>query len=185
VYGANTKVPFSEDDPVDKPVSPYAATKKCGELLAYTYNHIFGLPVTCLRFFTVYGPRQRPEMAIHKFARSILDGKSIQRFGDGNSARDYTFIDDIVAGILAACDRCNGYNIYNLGNSETVTLASLIQKLGIVLGKSPLVEVREEQAGDVPITYADITRAKRDLGYQPKTNIDDGLEAFARWLRGG
>lgn len=183
VYGANRKVPFAESDNVDHPVSPYAATKKCGELLAYTYHHLFGLPVTCLRFFTVYGPRQSPEMAIHKFAVRMLEGKTIPRFGDGSSARDYTFIDDIVAGVVAATDRCSGYDIYNLGNSQTVTLRELIEKLGQTLGVEPRVEELPDQPGDVPLTFADITRARQDLGYEPKTSIDEGLAVFAAWLK--
>lgn len=182
VYGANKKVPFHEDDRVDHPVSPYAATKKCGELLAHTYHHLFGLRVSCLRFFTVYGPRQRPEMAIHMFARRLLEGRAIPMFGDGSSARDYTFIDDIVAGVVAATDRCRGYHIYNLGNSDTVTLRDLIEKLGKVLGVAPQVEQLPEQPGDVPITFADISRARAELDYAPTTSIDRGLEVFAAWL---
>jgi UDP-glucuronate 4-epimerase len=182
VYGTNSKVPFHEDDPVDRPQSPYAATKKAGELLAYTYHEIFQLDVACLRFFTVYGPRQRPEMAIHKFARLMLDGKPVPRFGDGNSARDYTFIDDIVQGVLASIDREHGYRIYNLGNSRTVTLNELIEKLGVALGVEPKIESHPNQPGDVPITYADISRARAELSYRPDFPLEKGLARFAQWL---
>lgn len=182
VYGANEKVPFSEEDPVDHPVSPYAATKKCGELLAYTYHHLFGLKVSCLRFFTVYGPRQRPEMAIHKFARLMMSGEPIPMYGDGGTARDYTFIADITAGVLAATDRASGYHIYNLGNSDTVRLDALIAKLGEALGVEPRIERLPEQPGDVPITYADVSRARAELGYDPKVSIDEGLARFAEWF---
>lgn len=183
VYGANKKVPFHEDDRVDHPVSPYAATKKCGELLAHTYHHLFGLDVTCLRFFTVYGPRQRPEMAIHKFARMMLHGETIPMFGDGSSARDYTFIEDIVSGVVASVDRCGGYHIFNLGNSDTVKLSDLIAKIGKTFGVEPTIEQLPEQPGDVPLTFADISRAKAELDYAPQTSIDEGLEKFAAWYR--
>jgi UDP-glucuronate 4-epimerase len=183
VYGANKKVPFHEDDRVDHPVSPYAATKKCGELLAHTYHHLFGLDVTCLRFFTVYGPRQRPEMAIHKFARMMLRQEPIPMFGDGSSARDYTFIDDIVSGVLAAIDRCDGYHIYNLGNSDTVKLSDLIAKIGRTFGVEPTIDQLPDQPGDVPLTFADISRARAELDYAPQTSIDEGLEKFAAWYR--
>jgi UDP-glucuronate 4-epimerase len=183
VYGGNTKVPFSEDDPVDHPVSPYAATKKAGELFCYTAHHLHALDVTCLRFFTVYGPRQRPEMAIHKFAALLAAGKPVPRYGDGTTARDYTFIHDIVAGVLAAIDRCAGFHVYNLGNSRTVPLADLITKLARALGVPARVEALPDQPGDVPITFADITRARADLGYEPKTSVDEGLAVFAQWFR--
>lgn len=182
VYGANEKVPFHEDDNVDHPVSPYAATKKCCELLGYTYHHLFGLDVTCLRFFTVYGPRQRPEMAIHKFAALMMADRPVPMFGDGGSGRDYTFIDDIVAGVVASVDRPRGYRVYNLGNHDVVTLRDLIAKLGRALGVEPVIEQLPEQPGDVPLTFADVTRAGEELGYRPRTSIDDGLAAFAAWF---
>lgn len=183
VYGTNSKVPFEEDDPIAHPVSPYAATKRAGELLAYTYHHLYGLDVACLRFFTVYGPRQRPEMAIHKFARLLLDGKAVPRFGDGSTRRDYTFIADIVQGVLASMDRCAGFAIYNLGNSRTVTLNELIDKLAAALGVPARVEALPEQPGDVPITYADVSRAVRELGYRPDYPLERGLAEFAAWLK--
>ena len=184
VYGGNTKVPFSEDDPVDHPISPYAATKRCGELLASTYTHLFGLWVTSLRFFTVYGPRQRPEMAIHKFAQLLHANKPVPRYGDGSTARDYTYVDDIVQGVLASVDRATGepFRIYNLGNSRTIRLDELIEKLADALGTRPLFEALPEQPGDVPLTYADISRAERELGYSPATPIELGLEKFAAWF---
>ncbi|OGQ24014.1 MAG: hypothetical protein A2138_25305 [Deltaproteobacteria bacterium RBG_16_71_12] len=185
VYGTNAKVPFEEDDPIAHPVSPYAATKRAGELLAYTYHHLFGLDVACLRFFTVYGPRQRPEMAIHKFARLLLDGKAVPRYGDGSTRRDYTFIADIVQGVLASIDRCAGFRIYNLGNSRTVTLNELIEKLAAALGVPARIEALPEQPGDVPITYADVTRAARELDYRPDFPLERGLAEFAAWLQAG
>lgn len=183
VYGTNAKVPFEETDPIEQPVSPYAATKRAGELLAYTYHHLFGVDVTCLRFFTVYGPRQRPEMAIHKFARLMLDGKPVPRYGDGTTRRDYTFIADIVQGVLAAIDRCAGFHIYNLGNSRTVTLRELIDLLAAALGVTPTIAALPDQPGDVPTTYADVRRATRDLGYHPDYPLERGLAEFAAWLK--
>ncbi len=182
VYGKNKSVPFSEEDNVDHPISPYAATKKAGELLCYTYHHLFALDVTCLRFFTVYGPGQRPDLAIHKFSRLLLEGQPIPRFGDGSTSRDYTFVADTVAGVLAALDRCAGYNIYNLGNNDTVTLNALIEKIAGALGVEAVIEQHADQPGDVPITWADISRAKADLDYAPSTSIDEGLKKFAEWF---
>lgn len=183
VYGKNKKVPFAESDNVDHPISPYAATKKACELLAYTHHHLYDLNVSCLRFFTVYGPGQRPDLAIHKFARLMLEGKAIPRFGDGSTARDYTYVDDIVQGVLAALDQCSGYNIYNIGNSQTVTLNELITALENALGVKALIKELPEQPGDVPITFADISKARAELGYQPHTKIDEGLKHFASWLK--
>jgi UDP-glucuronate 4-epimerase len=185
VYGMNSKVPFSESDPVDHPISPYAATKKAGELLCYTYHHLHQLSVTCLRFFTVYGPRQRPDMAIHKFARLIADGKPIPVFGDGRSRRDYTYIDDIVQGLDAAMQRCSGFHVYNLGESNTVELRYLIQLLEKSLGREALLDYRPEQPGDVPITFADIRLAQAELDYRPTTRIETGIENFAQWFYNG
>ncbi len=183
VYGANNKVPFSEDDPVDHPISPYAATKKAGELMCYTYHHLYGLSVSCMRFFTVYGPRQRPDMAIHKFARLIMEGKTVPVFGDGRSRRDYTYIDDIIQGLYAAFMQCEGYHIYNLGESNTVELSYLIQLLEAALGRKAILEYRPEQPGDVPITYADIGLARKELNYHPVTPIEDGIRQFAAWFK--
>ncbi|MGQ9853211.1 MAG: NAD-dependent epimerase/dehydratase family protein [Candidatus Oleimicrobiaceae bacterium] len=183
VYGANKKIPFAEDDPVDCPVSPYAATKKAGELLCYTYHHLFGLSVSCLRFFTVYGPRQRPDMAIHKFTRLIDAGQKVPMFGDGTSRRDYTFITDIIDGVVAALERCRGYAIYNLGESRTVELRHLVSLISAALGKEALVEYLPEQPGDVPVTYADIRRAQSALDYAPKVPIEEGIERFVAWYR--
>jgi len=183
VYGARKTVPFREDDPVDNPISPYAATKKAGELLCYTWHHLHGLHTHCLRFFTVYGPRQRPEMAIHKFARLIEAGEELTLFGDGTSSRDYTYIDDIVSGVVASVERVEGYRIYNLGASETTTLSALVDLIGRSLGKTPKVRHIPMQPGDVPRTFADVSRARAELDYAPKVKIAEGVERFARWFR--
>ncbi|UCC99126.1 MAG: GDP-mannose 4,6-dehydratase [Phycisphaerales bacterium] len=183
VYGNNEKVPFSEDDNVDFPISPYAATKKAGELLCHTYHHLCGISVTCLRFFTVYGPRQRPDLAIHKFARLIEGGKPICVFGDGSMMRDFTYIDDIIDGTVAAIDKCDDFNIYNLGESEPMTVNDLIAEIEKALGRKALKEHLPPQPGDVRRTYADITRASREIGYNPSTNIKTGLARFVAWLR--
>jgi len=183
VYGTNSKIPFSEEDPVEQPVSPYAATKRAGELLAYTYHHLYSLDIFCLRFFTVYGPRQRPEMAIHRFVRAIESGEKVTMFGDGSSRRDYTYVEDIIQGVQAALDRVSGFRIYNLGESQTISLADLIDLLGRSLGKSPQIEQLPDQPGDVPVTFADISRARAELGYAPRVGIEDGVERFVRWFR--
>jgi UDP-glucuronate 4-epimerase len=183
VYGNNKKVPFSEDDSVDFPISPYAATKKAGELICHTYHHLCGMSITCLRFFTVYGPRQRPDLAIHKFAKLIEQGKPIPVYGDGSMMRDFTYIDDIVNGIVAAMGRCDGFNIYNLGESKPITVNDLIAEIEKALGKKAIRQFQPLQPGDVERTYADVTKAARDLGYQPATSIRAGLEQFAAWLR--
>ena len=183
VYGNNRKVPFSEDDNVDFPISPYAATKKAGELICHTYHHLTGIAMTCLRFFTVYGPRQRPDLAIHKFARLIEDGKPISVYGDGSMMRDFTYIDDIIDGTVGAIDKCEGYNIYNLGESRPVTVNTLISEIEKALGKKAVIERLPLQPGDVERTFADVTKARRDLGYNPNTNISDGLKHFVEWFR--
>lgn len=186
VYGARKEVPFRETDPVDDPVSPYAATKKAGELIGYTWHHLYGIHFCGLRFFTVYGPRQRPEMAIHKFAARILDDVPIPVHGDGTSSRDYTYIDDIVAGVLAAIDRTAqvpDYRIYNLGGSATTTLAELIGQIEEALGKKARIERLPDQPGDVPRTFADVERARSELGYDPQTPVVEGLPKFVAWLR--
>ena len=185
VYGGSTKVPFREDDPVASPVSPYAATKRAGELLCHAFHHLRGNDVACLRFFTVYGPRQRPDMAIHRFVAAIAAGKPITMFGDGSSRRDYTFIDDIVAGVVAAIERVApaAYGIYNLGNTATISLAELVALIEVVVGRAAVVERVPDQPGDVPVTYADITRASGDLGYQPTTTVEVGIRRFWDWFR--
>lgn len=186
VYGARREVPFREDDRVDDPISPYAATKKAGELLGYTYHHLFGTHFIGLRFFTVYGPRQRPEMAIHLFADRILDGRPIRVFGDGSSSRDYTYIDDCVAGVVASIDRASttpGYRIYNLGKSETTSLDELVRTIEEAAGRNAIIEREADQPGDVPRTFADVSRAKAELGYDPKTPVSEGIPRFVAWLK--
>ncbi len=184
VYGNNKKVPFSERDNVDFPISPYAASKKAGELLCHTYHHLFGINITCLRFFTVYGPRQRPDLAIHKFTRLIEAGESIPVFGDGSMMRDHTFIDDIVAGVVASAKRCQGYQIYNIGESEPVSLSDLIAAIEAALGKKAVIERLPLQPGDVQKTHADIDLARRELDYEPRTSLASGLKAFVDWYGG-
>ncbi|NWF55779.1 MAG: GDP-mannose 4,6-dehydratase [Syntrophaceae bacterium] len=181
VYGNSSRVPFSKDDPVNHPISPYAATKKAGELLCFTYHHLYGFDVACLRYFTVYGPRQRPEMAIHHFTRSVLEGRKISLFGDGSSRRDYTYIDDIIEGTLGALFREHGFQIYNLGESQTITLAGLIREIEEQAGKKAILEYLPEQPGDVKQTYADIRKARQMLGYNPRTQVREGLARFVRW----
>lgn len=183
VYGENRKVPFSEDDAVDNPISPYAATKKAGELICYTYHHLHGLQVSCLRFFTVYGPRQRPDMAIHKFTQLIAAGQKVPMFGDGTTKRDYTFIADIVDGVCRALEHCSSYHIYNLGESRTIELRSLIDLIAQHLGMEARIERLPLQPGDVPITCADVTRAQRELGYQPRTEVEQGVRLFVQWFK--
>jgi len=183
VYGNNEKVPFSEDDNVDFPISPYAATKKACELICHTYHHLYGIDITCLRYFTVYGPRQRPDLAIHKFAKLIEQGKPIPVYGDGTMSRDFTYIDDIINGTIAAMQKCSGYSIYNLGESQPITVNDLIIEIEKALDKKAIREYMPTQPGDVERTYANITKAARDLGYNPSTTIQDGLAKFTNWLR--
>jgi UDP-glucuronate 4-epimerase len=183
VYGNNRKVPFSEDDNVDFPISPYAATKKAGELICHTYHHLHGIAINCLRFFTVYGPRQRPDLAIHKFARLIEEDKPVPVFGDGTMMRDFTYIDDIINGVVAAMDRCTSYEIYNLGESRPISVNDLIAELETALGKKAIKTHLPLQPGDVDRTFADVTKAERDLGYRPFTDIRTGLARFVVWLR--
>lgn len=183
VYGSNESVPFKETDDIHRPVSPYAATKRAGELVCYTHHHLYDIPTSCLRFFTVYGPRQRPEMAIHKFVRMTLQGEPIPFFGDGSSRRDYTYIDDIVDGVVRSLDHCEGYEIYNLGESTTTSLSELVGMIGEACGVEPVLDVRPNQPGDVPITYADVTKAKERLGYRPTTLVREGLDRFVEWYR--
>lgn len=183
IYGANAKVPFSEEDKVDRPISPYAATKRSCELLCYTYHHLCGLNVTALRFFTVYGPRQRPEMAIYRFTRRILSGEPIELYGDGTSRRDYTYIDDILDGLLKAIDRPFPFEIFNLGESQTVELAGLIRIIEEATGKRAVIKRLPPQPGDTPVTYADIGKAKAMLGYSPRVGIEEGIGKFVEWYR--
>jgi UDP-glucuronate 4-epimerase len=183
VYGNNEKVPFSEDDNVDFPISPYAATKKACELICHTYHHLYDIDILCLRFFTVYGPRQRPDLAIHKFAKLIEQDKPIPIYGDGSMMRDFTYIDDIIDGITAAMDKCNGFDIYNLGESRPVSVNDLIAEIEKALGKKAVREYLPAQPGDVERTYADVSKAVNKLGYDPKTPIEDGLRRFVAWLR--
>lgn len=184
VYGVNSKLPFSEEDPITHPVSPYATTKRSGELLAFNYHHLYGLDVACLRFFTVYGPRQRPEMAIAKFTRAMIDGREISVYGDGSSRRDYTYIDDICDGVEAALETCRGFEIVNLGGAHPITLAELIQRIEVATGARARLRPMPDQPGDVPVTYADVAKAKRLYGYEPKVPIEEGLRRYVQWLRG-
>jgi UDP-glucuronate 4-epimerase len=187
VYGLDSEPPFKESDPCLKPLSPYASTKRAGELLLFAAHHLDALDVTCLRFFTVYGPRQRPDLAIHKFGRLIAAGKPIPLFGDGGTSRDYTFIDDIVDGVVASIDEAvaePGYRVYNLGGSRTTTLLGLVDLLGQALGQKPIVEWQPEQPGDMKRTLADLTLSGRALGYAPKVPIEQGIARFVAWLRG-
>lgn len=181
IYGVANRVPFSEEDAVNQPVSPYAATKIAGEKIAYTYSHLYGLSVVCLRFFTVYGPRQRPDLAIRKFITMIDRGQPIPVFGDGSSGRDYTFVNDTVQGIMGALAYDCAYDVFNLGNSHPVTLMTLIQTIEAALGKKAEIRWLPDQPGDVPITYADISKANRLLGYHPQTALRPGIEAFLQW----
>ena len=183
VYGNNEKVPFSEDDNVDFPISPYAATKKAGELICHAYHHLYGISLTCLRFFTVYGPRQRPDLAIHKFAGLIEQGKAIPVYGDGTMSRDFTYIDAIIDGTVAAMEKCAGFHIYNLGESCPITVNDLVAEIEKALGKKAIKEYVPPQPGDVERTYADVTKAAKELGYKPATTIEKGLAEFVTWLR--
>lgn len=184
VYGVRSEVPFAEDDPCDRPASPYAASKRATELVCATAAHLHGMGLSCLRYFTVYGPRQRPEMAIHKFVRKAFAGQAVPMFGDGNSGRDYTFISDIVAGTLAALDRQDGqFHLYNLGGAHPVLLSELIDAIGEATGRTVRIDRQPWQAGDVPITSADVRRAEGELGYAPQVSLSEGLARFVAWYR--
>ena len=183
VYGENQRVPFSEEDLDIQPISPYGATKRAGELLCYSHHHLYGMNIACLRIFTAYGPRQRPEMAIHKFTRLIEQGENIPIYGDGSSRRDYTYIDDLIEGILAVMHHHKGFEIYNLGESQTTSLNELIRLIEEAFGKKANVEMLEPQPGDVSITYADISKAERKLGYHPKIKIEEGIKRFVEWYK--
>jgi UDP-glucuronate 4-epimerase len=183
VYGVNCNVPFKEDDRVSKPISPYAATKAAGELLCHTFSHLYGFRTVCLRFFTVYGACQRPDLAIRKFANLIYEGKPIPVFGDGSTRRDYTYIDDIISGVRAAIDYDGSlHEIFNLGESQTVELSRLIELLEINLDRHAIIDRLPMQPGDVPQTFADITKAKELLGYNPQTGIEEGIRKFVEWF---
>ena len=183
VYGINEKVPFAEDDEVNQPISPYATTKRAGELLCYNYHHLYGFRTACLRFFTVFGPRQRPEMAIHKFTDLLWRGQTVPMYGDGGSRRDYTYVDDIVDGLVATLDLAPGFEILNLGGADTTSLADLVRWIAQELAVEPRIEYLPAQPGDVPITYADVSKAARLLGYSPKVPIREGLRRFVSWYR--
>ena len=183
VYGDTTEVPFREDARTDTPESPYAATKKAGEVLCFTYHQLAKIPLTCLRFFTVYGPRQRPDLAIHKFIGLIERGQPIQLFGDGTTSRDYTYVDDTVDGVVAALDTPQTYAIYNLGSHYPVSLIDMVRTIERVTGKTAQIEWKPVQAGDVTTTYADVTRAGEDLGYAPKVPFEEGIRRMVAWWR--
>jgi len=182
VYGLNAKVPFSERDPIFSPISPYAASKLACEALGHVYHHLYGLDVAMLRFFTVYGPRQRPDLAIYKFAQLITAGKPIPFYGDGSTARDYTYVTDTLEGILACTRQEVGFEIFNLGESQTVTLSRLVALLEDALGKKAILNHQPLQPGDVALTYADITKAGERLGYQPRVKIEEGILKFVEWF---
>lgn len=186
VYGVNTKVPFAETDAIGRTISPYAATKLAGEQMCSNYAHLFGLRAMCLRFFTVYGPRQRPDLAISKFTDAILAGRPIDRYGDGSTARDYTYVDDIVRGVLAAAayTEKSAFEIFNLGGAATTTLNELVALVEAATGKAATIRQMENQPGDVPLTYADVTKAERLLGYRPETAIREGVARYVEWYRG-
>jgi len=183
VYGAANHVPFGEDQRIDQPISPYAATKVAGEALCHTWHHLYGIPMVLLRFFTVYGPRQRPDLAISKFVRLLEAGEPIPQYGDGSSSRDYTYVADIVRGVIAAHDSDLQYEIINLGNSSPIRLDEMIAAVGEVVGVEPVVEVLDMQPGDVPRTYANVEKAKRLLGWEPQWTLADGLRQFVAWHR--
>jgi UDP-glucuronate 4-epimerase len=185
VYGVNVKVPFAETDLIERTISPYAATKLAGEQMCSNYAHLFGLRCMCLRFFTVYGPRQRPDLAISKFTAAILAGRVVEQYGDGSTSRDYTYVDDIVRGILAAAayTEKSSFEIFNLGGSATTTLSELIALVEAAVGKKAELRVLPDQAGDVPRTYADVSKAGRLLGYAPRTAIAEGVGRYVEWFR--
>jgi UDP-glucuronate 4-epimerase len=183
IYGITSKAPFSEDESNPNPISPYGVTKLAGEKLCYSYTHLYHIPTICLRFFTVYGPRQRPDLAIHKFAALIAQEKEISVFGDGSSLRDYTYIDDIILGILATLELDRSFEVFNLGNSSPVSLTEMIKLLEKYLGKTARLHFQENQPGDMPFTHADLTKAKRMLGFSPKVPFETGLTRFIAWFQ--
>ncbi len=183
VYGMCERLPFREDDPDLHQVSPYASSKRAGELVCYTYHHLYGIPITALRFFTVYGPRQRPEMAIAKFTAKIHAGEELPLFGDGSARRDFTHVTDIVDGTVKAMERDEGFRVYNLGESETVTMLELIETIGAALGIEPRIRFLDNEKGDVPATWADVSRAREELGYRPSMKLADGVREYVDWYR--
>ncbi len=183
LYGNNKKIPFSEIDNVDYPISPYAASKKAGELLCHTYAHLYKFNITCLRFFTVYGPKQRPDLAIYKFTKALFNNEPITIYGNGSTQRDYTNVNDIIHGIINALKKLEGYNVYNLGESNTITLTELVNLLEEYTGKKAKIKYLPMQAGDVNQTYADISRAQENLSYSPKVSIEIGLKDFVNWYK--
>ncbi len=183
VYGVNSKVPFSEKDPLLLQISPYATAKRAAELYCATYHHLYGIPITIFRFFTVYGPRQRPDMAIHKFTKLMVEGKQVPVFAKGKSERDYTYIDDILQGLMKSIENTFDFEIFNLGNSKTIGLMELIEIISKELGMKPNLKLLPEQQGDVRITYADISKAEKILGFRPKTNIETGVNKFVTWYK--
>ncbi|RRB00975.1 SDR family NAD(P)-dependent oxidoreductase [Larkinella rosea] len=183
VYGDSPNVPFAETDTADRPLSPYAASKRAAELLCHTFHHLYGFDIFCLRFFTVYGPQQRPEMAISQFTDSILKGRPINVFGDGSTARDYTYVEDIVSGIIQSLDNLKGYEVLNIGGSDPISLANLIKLIEQSIGEQARINRLPMQAGDVQQTYADITKASQLIGYQPAIQIEEGVRRFVEWYR--
>jgi len=183
VYGLNARVPFSEGDPVFSAISPYAASKLACESLGHVWHHLYQMDVVMLRFFTVYGPRQRPDLAVHKFAQLIAAGRPIPVFGDGSTARDYTYVTDTLDGIIACTQKEFGFEVFNLGESQTVKLNYLIELIEAALGKKAVIDRQPMQPGDVPITFADISRARARLGYQPQVKIEHGIKLFAEWFK--
>jgi len=183
VYGNQKKIPFSETDNVDNPISPYATSKKAGELLCFTYHYLYNMKITCLRFFTVYGPRGRPDMAPYLFVKNIMAGTPIKKFGDGTSKRDYTFIADIAKGVLAAIDKELEFEIINLGNNKPMELNTFISIVEKLAGKKAAINSLPMQPGDVAITYADIKKAKKMLGYEPETSFEQGMRQFVEWYK--
>ncbi|HAO93592.1 MAG: epimerase [Deltaproteobacteria bacterium GWC2_56_8] len=182
VYGINSKVPFSEEDPITCPISPYASTKRAGELMSYTYSHLYGLNVTCLRFFTVYGERGRPDMAVAKFTKAVREGREIEVYGDGSARRDFTYVGDILDGVMRSIYTPSRYEIVNIGGANMIDVNGLISLIEKNLGKKAVVKYSETAPGDVPITYADVTKAKRLLGFAPKVRIDEGVARYVRWF---
>jgi UDP-glucuronate 4-epimerase len=181
VYGGSKRVPFREDEALGRPISPYAATKVAGELLAHAFSHLHGTDVTCLRYFTVYGPRQRPEMAIHRFVRRIVREEPIPVYGDAASRRDYTYVGDVVRATILAAERAGGFRVYNVGGSQPVELGALIAAIGGATGREPRLEQHPEQPGDVPATWADTSLARAELGWEPQVELEEGLERFVQW----
>lgn len=182
VYGINSKVPFSEEDPITCPISPYASTKRAGELMSYTYSHLYGLNVTCLRFFTVYGERGRPDMAVAKFTKAVHEGREIEVYGDGTARRDFTYVGDILDGVSRSIYAPSRYEIVNLGGANMIDVNGLISLIEKNLGKKAVVKYSDTAPGDVPVTYADVTKARRLLGFAPKVRIDEGVARYVRWF---